>query len=237
MSLYGKALYVPLGDEITGEIWYGGPGDDDKTFSSSAGKGDDVAYGEDGNDSIYSGNGNDALYGGDGEDVLFGEDGNDTLYGDAGHDVLNGGNGDDQLYGGDGDDYIYGLDGNDTLYGDAGNDLLVGWTGNDILYGGAGVDSLYGLGGADSFYFDTADTGDVYAGKADTINDFSDADQIFLKGSYSYDASGTSAPGEGQYSIWQKDGNFVVTYNSPTDKGYHDIVVKYGDPHGDISFY
>ena len=183
--------------------------------------------------------GNDTMYGWDGNDTLDGWTGNDTLYGENGNDTLLGYDGSDHLYGGAGNDYLYGENGYDILKGGDGNDHLYGGASFDDLYGGAGVDTLSGGtdGSADYFYFDTQDTGDVYQGKADTITDFTDSDQIFLKGSYSYDASGTSAPGEGQYSIWQKDGNFVVTYNSTSDNGYHDIVVKGGDPHGDISFY
>src|SRR4051794_16813398 len=172
-----------------------------------------------------------------GDDYSFGDAGNDVLLGWDGNDTLDGWTGNDTIYGENGNDYLYGENGNDLLYGGDGNDTLSGGGTYDDLYGGKGVDSLSGGDGADYFYFDTADTGDVYAGQADTITDFSDSDQIFLKGSYSYDSSGTSAPADGQYSIWQKDGNFVVTYNSTTDAGYHDIVVKGGDPHGDISFY
>ena len=92
--------------------------------------------------------------------------------------------------------------------------------------------------GADWFKFETGDTGDVYAGKADTITDFNQAegDKIMLKGSYAY-AGETATPGEGQYGIWQKDGGYVVTYNSTADAGYHDIVVKGDNPQGDVSFY
>ena len=41
----------------------------------------------------------------------------------------------------------------------------------------------------------------MYAGKADTITEFGDRVQIFLEGSYGYDAGGISAPGEGRYRI------------------------------------
>ena len=194
-------------------------------------------YGENGNDYMDGWTGNDTMYGGAGNDTLLGYDGDDKMYGDAGNDYLYGEKGNDTISGGDGNDYISGGDGYDKLYGGEGNDTLSGGGTYDDLYGGKGVDTLTGGQGADYFYFDKGDTGDVYAGKADTITDFSDADQIFLKGSYAYDASGTSAPADGAYSIWQKGGDFVVTYNSATDGGFHDIVVKGGDPHGDISFY
>ena len=36
--------------------------------------------------------------------------------------------------------------------------------------------------------------------------------------------------------IWQKDGNYVVTYNAGAD-GLHDIVVQGADPAGHVSFY
>jgi len=193
----------------------------------SYGNSNDTAYGLYGNDTIYGWNGNDKLYGGLGNDKLYGEAGHDSLYGEAGKDML---------YGGTGNDYLSGGADYDQLYGGTGDDTMYGGTGYDDLYGGAGVDKMYGGTGADYFYFYTGDTGDVYANKADTIYDFSNADQIFLKGTYTY-AGNTTAPGEGQYSIWQKGSDWVVTYNSVSDAGYHDIVVKGGDPHGDISFF
>ena len=59
---------------------------------------------------------------------------------------------------------------------------------------------------------------------------------IWLKGSYSYGGD-THYPAENQYSIFQKDGNTYVSYNSTEDSGYHDILVKGADPHGDIQFW
>src|SRR5687768_12001494 len=105
-----------------------------------------------------------------------------------------------------------GGDGPDKLYGGSGNDELWGGGYYDDLYGGKGVDQLYGDAsylvasitgpGADYFYFDTKDSGDIFDGKSDTIHDFEDQDQIFLKGSYSY-AGDTFAPSDGEYGIWQ----------------------------------
>jgi Ca2+-binding RTX toxin-like protein len=154
---------------------------------------------------------------------------------------------DDVLEGGAGDDIIAGYDGYDKLYGYAGNDKLYGEGYYDDLYGGTGVDQLYGdtayLGvegkdgnGMDYFYFDTKDSGDIFDGKSDTIHDFEDQDQIFLKGSYSY-AGDTNAPSDGQYGIWENNGDWVVTWNASNDSGYHDVIVKGDDPHGDISLY
>jgi Ca2+-binding RTX toxin-like protein len=179
---------------------------------------DDVVYGEAGNDTLLGWTGDDYLDGGTGNDYLDGENGND---------YLDGGAGDDKLYGGQGNDY---------LNGGAGDDTLKGEKGPDDLYGGTGVDKLYGGSGADYFYFGKADTGDVYQSKADTIYDFSDQDQIWLKGSYGY-AGNDSTPDEGKYGIWQKGGDWIVTYNALNEAGYNDIVVKGGDPHGDVSFY
>jgi Ca2+-binding RTX toxin-like protein len=209
--------------------WFGGSGNDFKDFLSY-GNSDDYGFG---------GAGDDTIYGWDGNDTLDGWTGNDTIYGENGNDSLWGYDGADNLYGGAGNDYLYGENGYDIMQGGDGNDTLYGGASYDDLYGGAGVDTLSGGndGSADYFYFDTKDTGDVYANQADTITDFSDSDQIFLKGSYSYDASGTSAPADGSYSIWQKGTDWVVTYNSASDNSFHDIVVKGGDPHGDISFY
>ena len=178
----------------------------------------------------------DAIGYGKSDDYMFGDNGNDVLYGWKGNDTLDGWKGNDTLYGEQGNDYLLGYDGHDNLYGDSGNDTLKGEKGADDLYGGAGVDKLYGGTGSDYFYFGKADSGDVYDGKADTIYDFSDHDQIWLKGNYSY-AGDDSAPSDGEYGIWQKGDDWVVTWNAHNDSGYHDLVVKGGDPHGDISFY
>ena len=62
-------------------------------------------------------------------------------------------------------------------------------------------------------------------------------DQIWLKGNYSY-AGDTSAPADGEYSIWQKGDDWVVTWNAENDSGYHDVLVKGDTPtEYDISFY
>jgi hypothetical protein len=79
-------------------------------------------------------------------------------------------------------------------------------------------------------------SGDVNDGEADTIYDFKDEDQIWLKGSYSY-AGNTSAPADGKYSIWTKDADYVVTWNAAGEAGYHDVIVKGDNPLGDISFW
>jgi hypothetical protein len=134
-----------------------------------------------------------------------------------------------------GDDTVYGWDGKDKLYGEKGNDTLHGENGVDKLYGGKGVDELYGGADGDKFYFATADSGNVYSGKSDTIHDFSDGDKIYLKGSYNYVAN-DSTPNNGEYSTWQKGSDYVVTWDSPADSGYHDVVVKGSDPTGDILF-
>ena len=74
--------------------------------------------------------------------------------------------------------------------------------------------------------------------KSDTIYDFnqSEGDEIWLKGSYTY-AGNTAAPADGQYSVWTKGGDYVVTWNAAGDAGYHDVIVKGDNPQGDISFY
>lgn len=178
----------------------------------------------------------DAIVHGNSNDYLFGDDGNDKLYGWNGNDTLDGWKGNDTLYGESGNDYLLGYDGYDKLYGGIGNDTLKGEGTFDDLYGGAGKDELYGGAGADYFYFEKKDSGDVFAGKSDTIHDFTDDDQIFLKGNYSF-AGNDSTPNDGQYGIWQNNGNWMVTWNDFNDSGYHDITVKGADPHGDISFF
>jgi hypothetical protein len=76
----------------------------------------------------------------------------------------------------------------------------------------------------------------VYQGMADTIYDFTEADQISLKGTYTY-AGATNTPSDGQYGVWQNGSDWVVTYNSALDTEWHDIVVKGDNPLGNISFF
>jgi Ca2+-binding RTX toxin-like protein len=174
--------------------------------------------------------------------VLNGANGPNVL------DAIGYGDSNDTIYGKGGNDTLAGYDGYDKLYGGSGNDTLYGEGSYDDLYGGKGVDQLYGdtayLGvegndgdGADYFYFDKKDSGDIYDGKADTIHDFDTQDQIWLKGNYTF-AGDTEAPSDGQYSIWEKDGDTVVTWNAYNDNGYHDVLVKGDVPtESDISFY
>jgi Ca2+-binding RTX toxin-like protein len=178
----------------------------------------------------------DAIQYGNSNDSIFGDDGNDVMLGWNGNDYLDGWNGDDTLYGEAGNDVLLGFNGYDKLYGGAGNDTLNGEGTFDDLYGGAGKDTLTGGDGADYFYFGKTDSGDVFANQADTITDFSDQDQIFLKGNYGF-AGNTAAPADGQYGIWQNNGNWTVTWNDFNDNGYHDVTVKGGDPNGDVSFW
>ena len=100
------------------------------------------------------------------------------------------------------------------------------------------MDKLYGGTGADWFYFEKTDSGDIFDKKSDTIYYFnqSEGDEIWLKGSYTY-AGNTSAPADGQYSVWTDNGDYVVTWNAAGDAGYHDVIVKGDNPEGDVSFY
>jgi Ca2+-binding RTX toxin-like protein len=177
------------------------------------------------------------MNGTNGKDVYHGTNGNDTYHGKGGDDYIYGEKGKDFLYGDNGNDYVFGESGSDHVWGGYGNDHVYGGSGNDYINGGPGTDYLYGGPGADKFYFDTKDTGDVYQGKADTIYDFDSSDNIYLKGSYSYDNSGSHGPTDGQYSIWQSGSDWVVTYNSASDSEYHDVVVKGADPHNHVYFY
>ena len=76
----------------------------------------------------------------------------------------------------------------------------------------------------DWFFFDMADSGDSGAGQADTIHDFNDfEDSIYLKGSYTY-AGDTSAPGDGQYSVWNNgNSNGGSSPGTPSRRGWHDV--------------
>jgi Ca2+-binding RTX toxin-like protein len=178
----------------------------------------------------------DAIQYGNSNDYIFGDDGNDTLLGWQGNDILDGWNGNDTLYGEQGNDTLLGFNGYDKLYGGSGNDSLYGEGTFDDLYGGLGKDTLSGGAGADYFYFDKKDSGDVFASQADTITDFTEDDQIFLKGNYGF-AGADSTPADGQYGVWQNNGNWMVTWNDFNDNSYHDVIVKGADPTGDISFW
>jgi Ca2+-binding RTX toxin-like protein len=204
----------------SGVTWFGTPGPDYHDFLVDSGNGNDAGYGYGGDDTILGWSGDDYLTGGDGNDSLYGEAGRDGLWGDAG------------------DDALWGGADNDHLFGGAGNDTLNGGAGSDVFFSDAGVDQLWGGtdSNADSFAFYTGDTGDLHYGQADTIYDFSDVDEISLYGSYTY-AGNTSAPSNGQYSIWQNGSDWVVTYNSDSDTGYHDIIVKGANPYGHITFF
>jgi Ca2+-binding RTX toxin-like protein len=194
-------------------------------------------------DDIVALGGNDTVYANAGNDYVNAGPDNDYVYGEAGDDELDGQSGNDVLYGGADNDTLFGQDGADKLYGEAGNDTLHGGGDKDIdeLHGGTGIDNLYGSGGNDSFYFATTDSGDVHyrnysaPSEADTIHNFTDGDKIYLQGNYSY-AGSTDVPSDGQYSVWQKDNDYVVTWNAAGDDGFHDVVVQGSNPTGDILF-
>jgi Ca2+-binding RTX toxin-like protein len=178
----------------------------------------------------------DAIVHGSSNDTMFGDDGNDTMLGWQGNDIIDGWKGNDTLYGEQGNDTLLGYDGYDKLYGGSGNDKLYGEGTFDDLYGGLGKDELHGGSGADYFYFDKKDSGNVFQNQADTIHDFTDDDQIFLKGNYNF-AGATSAPADGQYGVWQNNGNWTVTWNDFGDSNFHDVTVKGSNPTDDISFW
>jgi Ca2+-binding RTX toxin-like protein len=134
---------------------------------------------------------------------------------------------DDVIVGNYAKNALRGGDGNDSLSGSGGNDKIYGGAGIDYIAGGTGVDKLYGGAGSDIFAFSTDETGDVYGDKADHIMDFRAVDTIRID-AYLEFAGSTSAPSLGEYSVWEKDGDHVVTWK--TDEGYHDIVVTGDDP-------
>jgi Ca2+-binding RTX toxin-like protein len=189
----------------------------------------------DANDKVFARGGNDTVFGWNGNDTLHGQEGDDKLYGGAGNDTLKGYSGNDKLYGGGGHDKLYGGDGSDGDSGD-GFDALSGGGGPDDLKGGMGADQLTGGSGGDNFYFGRFDSGDLFDDDAATITDFSDADQIWLQGNYTF-AGNDFTPDPGEYSIWKySGGGWGITWSIGADD-YHDVIVKGGDPHGDISFY
>jgi VCBS repeat-containing protein len=165
-NLFGNAGDDNLNGDDGIDILRGGLGND----VLFGGNDNDNLFGEDGHDTLIGGNGIDNLTGGAGNDVLDGSAGNDQLIGDAGMDTLIGGSGADQLRGGADNDLLTGGLGNDLLYGDAGN---------DILTGGAGTDGLWGGAGSDRFVLQSGQG-------ADTVRDFSIAEDYFQIGSLSY---------------------------------------------------
>jgi hypothetical protein len=189
------------------------------------------------------------------DDHLLGEAGNDVLNGNLGDDKIEGGDGSDMIYGAEGDDALYaGDDGTtDHVYGGPGNDYLSAGQGNGAsLFGEQGTDTYKGAKDyADAFYVHgSPDRGTATAPAlhtSDVIENFEAIDYILLHGTYTF-TNPTTTPGEGQYSIYwhntiggSKDGvgigDWVVTWNSPTDTGYHDVVVKSGNPNGRVFFY
>ena len=163
-----------------------------------------IAYGAQIENAI-AGPGDDTLIGNAADNRLSGGDGDDRLTGGAGDDTLIGGGGDDTLSGGAGDD-LYLLRGNDRLVDHGGADtvesptdhtlasgfenlvltgaadltgtgngsanVLTGNIGDNLLDGGGGADTLRGNDGADSFI----------ARDGLTIGDFTEADEIILRG-------------------------------------------------------
>jgi hypothetical protein len=199
----------------------------------------------------------DVMNGTEGDDRLAAWKCDDHLLGKGGNDSLGGSWGDDKIEGGDGHDMIYGEWGDDVLL--AGDDLntdhLYGGPGNDYLstgqgkgggmWGEAGLDTYVGASNyIDEFWVDGSPDRGASPSPAlhtsDVIESFEAIDKIFLKGSYTL-ANPTKTPADGQYSVYPGDGDltgtYVVTWNSPADTGYHDVVVKSGDPNGRIFFY
>jgi Ca2+-binding RTX toxin-like protein len=196
-------------------------------------------------DDVMTGSsGNDQFWGMACDDHLLGKEGNDILTGYWGDDKLEGGDGFDMLYGEWGDDVLLGGDDltTDYLYGGPGNDYLSAGQGNGAsMWGEQGIDTYVGASNyADDFYVHgSPDRGTTTAPAlrtSDVIENFEAIDRILLHGTYTL-TNPTMTPGEGQYSIYPELGGYVVTWNSPTDEGYHDVVVKGGNPNGRVFFY
>jgi Ca2+-binding RTX toxin-like protein len=215
--------------------WRGNNRSNNYDFQDHNGGGNDTGWGGGGHDKIWGWHGHDKLYGENGNDYCYGENGHDWLYGETGHDWVYGGNGNDHSYGGNGNDHVYGGKGHDWVYGNKGND----W-----VYGDEGHDRCYGGDGHDRFYFHWKDTGTSHD-KTDTIYDFDHDDKIYLKGEYEhhendYGGEGEEPePGNGEYTIWQKDNHdWVIKYNAHDNhEEYHYIVCKGENPTGYIEWY
>ena len=98
-----------------------------------------------------------------------------------------------------------------------------------VVQSAPGVQNLVAEAGvADKFVFTSESTGDLYKGQADVIEHFDvSQDAIYIGGEMTYGGA-TSAPAEGTYSVWQKDGHHVVTWKD--DDGWNDVIVKGDNP-------
>jgi Ca2+-binding RTX toxin-like protein len=171
---------------------------------------------------LFGNQNNNTLNGGGQSDKIYGHGKNDKLYGHGGSDELYGdrkGPGYDKTVGSPGDDELHGGNGNDKLYGDAGKDKF---------YGDGGKDSHYGGAGGDKFYFGKKEGGD-------TIYDFKNQDDIYLKGNYT-DDPGDSTPDDGKYYIKENSpGNYLLRWNNHDQVDeYYECYVKGDSPKDDI---
>jgi hypothetical protein len=104
-------------DRITGNVAYGGDGDDVLRGDDFDGFASVLLYGDAGNDRIYGSDVRDIrLAGGDGNDMIWARGGDDRdVRGEAGDDFIDGGEGDDFIDGGVGADVLVSGAGNDTI--------------------------------------------------------------------------------------------------------------------------
>jgi len=175
----GEGGHDQILGQQSGDMLFGGPGEDDIIG------GHNVIFGDDGADEIH----------GDGEgDFIFGDNGIVRRFGTVFVGVLAC---EWQRYGGSMPDIIREFErfdiiemagGNDTIYGDAGRDTIYGQHGNDTIDGGAGDDEISG------------DQGD------DTINGGADAD--FVTGDIAYFVRAVDGAGEpvlNANETWHRD--------------------------------
>ncbi len=250
---------VLYGWEGSGSL-YGNDGKDrlyggDDNDALYGGAGNDYLNGGNGGDWLYGGPGNDVINGGNGTDrVLYtdatssmsvtlmggratGSGRSDTLSsieditGAKFNDILWSSNTANDIWGWNGNDDIYGFGGNDALKGGVGNDRINGGGGNNLIMGGLGIDQLWGSFQSDKFVFDRNDKGNVFAGQADVINDFSDIDLLSIPLGLSY-VAGDWTPADGEYSVLDYGDDHVVRWN--LDNAYHDVLVIGDDPAGNI---
>lgn len=172
-----------------------------------SGDDDDAIFGDAGNDAIFAGAGDDEIDGGAGKDNIKAGDGDDVIDGGSGADVMAGGGGNDTYFvddakdkiveqAGQGDDTVVSafsisldkLKGIENIIlsedaqprdidatGNAGSNEITGNSGDNVINGKAGADILAGGAGNDTFVFDN-----LALGGADTITDFSAADDLLV---------------------------------------------------------
>jgi trimeric autotransporter adhesin len=217
--------------------------------NGSSGGGGQTLNGTAGNDSLVGGAGNDTINGNAGNDTLRGNAGDDSLDGGSGTDLLDGGTGNDIYVVSAGDtvtdaggiDQIYspvswalgagfenielvGTASGLTVSGNFMSNTIIGNSAANTIRARDGNDTITGGGGNDFFDFTTAPS----AGNADTITDFTSADQLRFEDGAHAGIGATGTWGASDARFWASaagtahDATDRVIYNTNTGQLYYD---------------